>query len=371
MTEPALLPIFDFAAQLDRFQTAPSIWTFLRTAGYKLRPPRPRPFAPAVRRAQENVLDRGLAQPHQKTSVLCELRPGPFPTIVLGGFVPDATEQVFLLRGLLLNSGSLYYFNYSRSGFSTDLLCAQLDDLVEELTTRHGRPPVLFSVSFGCGLVLEWLRRQRQKGRTPSLGGLIFVSPVACAEDLLDPAAPKPTTLLGRALKPYMDTVGEVSPANLEKSRAVFTRMFETGAQNKDALQALMTKTELIQLRTRVLNAIQRLEGAGACERVRALKDMPAPSVYFSPLLPPLSSAPTLVLYAEKESSVLTEQSPTRAAFETARHVCFPHSSLQRVCNPRPSPVQHASLIFHVLNFLPPIHAFYRQLKRSKLREAA
>lgn len=83
------------------------------------------------------------------------------PTIVLGGFVPDATEAVFLLRHTLLRSGSLYCFNYPRRGFSNDLLFAQLHDLVDELVLPRGRPPVIFAVSFGAGLLIEWLKRAR------------------------------------------------------------------------------------------------------------------------------------------------------------------------------------------------------------------
>jgi len=217
MPELIFPPVFDLAASFARFQAVPPFWTFLRTAGYKLRPPSPRPFSPTVRRAQEDVLERGLAQPHQKTAVLREHRQGSLPTIVLGGFVPDATEQVFLLRGLLLNSGSLYYFNYSRRGFSVDLLCAQLDDLVEELTTLHGQRPVIFTVSFGCGLLLEWLRRRRQQGRPPPLAGSILISPVACTADLLDPAVAKPGTLLGRAAQTLHGSVRHREPPRPRK----------------------------------------------------------------------------------------------------------------------------------------------------------
>jgi hypothetical protein len=63
------------------------------------------------------------------------------PTVVLGGSVLDATEAVFLLRRTLLRFGSLYCFNYPRRGLSHELLFAHLDDLVDELSLRHGRQP--------------------------------------------------------------------------------------------------------------------------------------------------------------------------------------------------------------------------------------
>jgi pimeloyl-ACP methyl ester carboxylesterase len=367
----SLSPALNLLAQFTRFQPSLPIRTFIRTAGYKLRPPRPLPFSPTIRRAQEAIFERGLAMPRQKSNVLHEQRKGSVPTIVLGGFVPDALDQVFMLRGHLLKFGSLYYINYSRNGFSTDLFCAQLDDLIEELALLHDRPPVLFTVSFGCGLVLEWLRRARRNGRTPVLGGIVLISPVACVEDLLEPGAPKPTTLLGRAVKPFVDAVGPVSEAAIQKSRITFTKMFEAGAQNKDLLYALMSKGELERLKTSALGAIQNLDAAGATERVQALKEMPAPAGYFNPDALPLSDAPTLILYAEKEASVITSKSPTRFALEQAPRAYFPNSTVRLITNPRGSPVQHASLIFHVFNFLPPIQIFYRQVRKSKVPLAA
>ncbi len=365
MPELSLSPALHLLAQMSQWPPALSIRTFVRTAGYKLRPPRPLPFSPTMRHAQEAVLESGLAHPRQKSTVLHEQRKGGVPTIVMGGFVPDATEQVYLLRGRLLKFGSLYYFNYSRHGFSVDLFCAQLDDLVEELRVLHGQQPVLFTVSFGCGLLLEWLRRRRRAGRPDGLGGMILVSPVACAEDLLEPGTHKPTTLVGRALKPYFE--GTVTDAGIEKSRAVFRKMFEAGAQNKESLHTLMTRGELERLRHGVLDAIQSIDAAGACERVQALKGMPSPADYFSPENLPLSDAPALILYAEKEASALAENSPTRFALERAPRAYFSNGTVRVVTNPRGTPVQHASLIFHVFNFLPPIRAFYRGLKKGKL----
>ncbi|HWA08142.1 MAG TPA: hypothetical protein VG838_01615 [Opitutaceae bacterium] len=371
MPELSLSPAPDLWAQVSQLPPALSIRTLFRTAGYKLRPPRPLPFSPTVRHAQEAVLEQGLAVPRQKSTVLHEQRRGGVPTIVMGGFVPDATEQVYLLRGRLLKFGSLYYFNYSRHGFSVDLFCAQLDDLVEELGTLHGQQPVIFTVSFGCGLLLEWLRRRRVAGRPPVLGGMILVSPVTCVEDLLEPGTHKPTTLVGRALKPYFEAKGTMSDEGIEKSRAVFRKMFEAGAQNKESLHTLMTRGELERLRTRVLDAICNIDAAGACERVQALKGMPSPAAYFRPESLPLSDAPTLILYAEKEASALAEKSPTRFAFERATGAYFSRGTLSVVTNPRGTPVQHASLIFHVFNFLPPIRAFYRRLKKSKAGRAS
>lgn len=365
-----LAPVLSFFAAFQRVSPVVPLRTFLRTTSDKLRPSRLHRLLPGVTTAQAAVLASGRAEPRQLATVLHEPQTGPVPTIVLGGFVPDATEQVFLLRGHLLKSGALYYFNYPADGFSLDLFCAQLDDLVEELRVRHGLAPVIFSVSFGCGLLLEWLRRQRAFGREAPIAGAVLISPVACVEDLLDPAETKPSTLLGRALQPYLRATGAVPEAMIEKSRAIFARMFEAGAQNKESLAFLLTRAELVHLREHVLGTIRCVTARGACERVQALCTMPAlPTA--GTLAAPLCTSPVLILYAEKESAVLVNSTPTRQALVTERTRHFPDSRLQVITNPHGAPVQHASLIFHCFNFLPPISAFYRRLKTRKLHQAA
>jgi len=363
----SLAPVLSFFAAFQRVSPVVPFRTFLRTTSDKLRPSRLHRFHPDVVTAQTALLTAGRAEPHQLATILHEPQPGPVPTIVLGGFVPDATEQVFLLRGHLLKSGALYYLNYPTSGFSLDLFCAQLDDLITDIRLRHGLAPVIFSVSFGCGLLLEWLRRQRAAGREAPIAGAILISPVACAADLLTPGEAKPSTLLGRALQPYLRATGPVPEAAIEKSRVIFARMFEAGAQNKESLAFLLTRAELAHLRDHVLGTIRDVTANGARERVQALCGMPALSANDGPLC----AAPVLILYAEKESAVLVDSTPTRLALESdcARH--FPDGRFQVVSNPHGAPVQHASLIFHCFNFLPPISAFYRRLKTRKFRKAA
>jgi hypothetical protein len=85
----------------------------------------------------------------------------------------------------------------------------------------------------------------------------------------------------------------------------------------------------------------------------------------------PLSEAPALILFAEKESSVLTETSPTRQAFESVLPAFFPRGELRVVTGEEGNAVQHASLIFHYFQFLPHIAGFYRGLKSGKFRQAA
>ena len=278
--------------------------------------------------------------------------------------VPDAREQVYLLNGYLARQGSVYFLDYPRADFSAPLMAAQLDDLVASIAEREGAPPVVVAVSFGAGVVLDWLRRARLAGRVPpALAGLVLVSPVSCAADIVAPGETKPSTLLGRALKPMLDAPDHAADGAIEKARQIFARMFEAGAQNKSALATLLTRAELADLRDGVMRTIAGVTPRGALARVRALRDMASPSSYLTPELLPLSEAPALVLYAEKEDAVLTARAPGRFALERACAAFFPRGVCRVVSNPRGAPVQHASLIFHAENFLPHFGRFYRSLK--------
>jgi len=361
----SLVPALSFLTSFSRISPAQPIHTLIRSTGYKLRPPRPLPFTSTIRKRQDALL-ASSAGTHPVANILYERRRGSVPTIVLGGFIPDATEQVFLLRGFLLKHGNVYYFNYPQHGFSMDMLLAQLEDLIEELAKLHQQRPVIFSVSFGAGLVMELLKRARRAGRNIDLSGVVLISPVGCVEDLLASGDAKPTTLLGRAIKPYLDPQKLPDHRTVDKSRAIFTKMYEAGAQNKESLRGLMTRGELRSLSSAVMATIRTIEPAGACERVQAIRQLEAPSSYFSPTQLPLSDAPTLILYAEKESSVIVDHSPTRFVLESAHRAYFPLSQYKIITNQHGSPVQHASLIFHYFNFLPTISAYYRSIKNGK-----
>lgn len=119
MNASTILPPYPTLARLSR-RTAAPFAALLRTTGYRLRPPCARPFAPAVVARQHALLAAGAAGLHERADIRVEERGGALPTIVVGGFVPDATEALYLLRGGLLRHGSVFYVNYPPRGFSTD-----------------------------------------------------------------------------------------------------------------------------------------------------------------------------------------------------------------------------------------------------------
>jgi pimeloyl-ACP methyl ester carboxylesterase len=370
MPAPSFALALSFLAAVGQTPPAQPLRTLIRTTSRRFNPPRREVLSSVPGPAVRAALAAGVGSPAALATVRREQRRGPRPTLVLGGFVPDAAEQVYLLRGYLARQGSVYYLDYPKGDFSSALLAAQLDDLAADIAAREGAPPVVVAVSFGAGVALDWLRRARLAGRTPPvLAGLVLVSPVCCAEDILPAGEAKPGTLLGRALKPLLaprDAPDEADEAAVDKARQIFARMFEAGVQNKAALATLLTRAELAELRAAVAATISGLSSRGATARVRAMKEMASPSSYLTPELLPLCPAPALVLYAEKEGAVLSERSPARAALERSCAAFFPAGACRVVTNPRGAPVQHASLIFHVENFLPHFGRFYRSLKPRK-----
>ncbi|HEY9248627.1 MAG TPA: hypothetical protein VIO38_05830, partial [Rariglobus sp.] len=127
----------------------------------------------------------------------------------------------------------------------------------------------------------------------------------------------------------------------------------------------------LRRLHAAVMETIARVDVRGACERMAALRSFTAPAAGPSLRQPPLTGAPVLVLFAENEEAVIEASSPTRLAFTTALRACFPRGECLTLANPGGAPVQHASLIFHSANFLPPVARFYRGLKARKFLQAA
>ena len=367
----AVMPLLRFAPPQTWYSllhAAPlrSLHTLVRTVEERRVRAGALPFRPTFEPA---VSACGEAAP--RAEIRREVGRGGVPTIVLGGFVPDVGEQIFLLRRFLLSAGDVYSVHYPADGFSLPLILAQLDDLLADLAAR-GQRPVVFAVSFGAGLILDWLRRARERGVSLPLGGLVLVSPVACVEDVVPPGSGKPGTLIGRALKPFLQEGANPGTAAVERSRVLFARMFEAGAQNKLALRRLMTARELQRLHEGVLGTIRGLTEAGACARVQALRAFRRPTDYFAPGLLPLTPAPSLVLFAEREEGMLDAAAPSLFAFRHAHRAYFPAGMVREVrAAPGQPPVQHASLVFHVFEFLPPLQAFYARLRAQRWPLAA
>ncbi|BCS55946.1 alpha/beta hydrolase [Geobacter sp. SVR] len=329
----------------------PVVSAFTAAAGF-MRGISIKPFAPGNRRREFAELARNQDAHRTRCQLFREKGAGSVPTIVLGGFVPDATETVEFQRKLLRQHGSIYYLNYSRNGFCLEMFTAQLTDLIEELAHK-GQKPLIMAVSFGCGLLSNFLRQADEQVHG-SIRGLILVSPVITTADLIRPGDRKHDGV--RMLESNLKKIVAADPANgsdvdrhIERSRRCFQALFNAGAENRTL------SVRHLAIRKKINDVIEYTTARGGFERVAALRDFRFPL-----LTSTLFSGPVLVLMAQNESDILVPSSPTLQLFSEAALFTriFPYCRVKTVKSPvEGDSVAHASLIFH--------HEAYNRLLES------
>jgi len=299
-------------------------------------------FSPKLRHRELALLHQNHDSYRKRCQLFREKGAGNVPTIVLGGFVPDATETVEFQRKLLRRHGSIYYVNYSRNGFCLEMFTAQFTDLIEDLS-RKGQKPLLMGISFGCGLLSDFLR-DADEHIHESIRGLMLISPVFTTADLIRPEAQKRDGL--RMLESNLKKIVAADPADetdvdrhIERSRRCFKALFNAGAENR-----ILTVRHLA-IRKKINDVIEYTTTRGGFERVAALR------VFSFPLLArTLFSGPVLVLLAENEIDILVPSSPTLLLFREPSLYgrIFPTCRVKTVrSNIDGDGVAHASMIFH------------------------
>jgi pimeloyl-ACP methyl ester carboxylesterase len=322
-------------------------------------------FAPKLRRREFAFLKLNGKSHRSRCQIFREKGVGNVPTIILGGFVPDATETVEFQRTLLRQHGSIYYVNYSRNGFCQELLAAQLTDLIEHLVSK-GQKPLIMGISFGCGLLTNYLR-QADQWLHENIRGIILVSPVITTDDLIRPHGLKRDGV--RILESNLKKIVAADPADetdiarhIERSRRCFQALFNAGAENR----ALSVRH--LAIRKKINDVIEYTTARGGFERVAALRNFRFPSLSSS-----LFPGPVLVLLAENESDILVSSSPTLKLFSehTLYTRIFPSCRVKTVKSKIVGDgVAHASLIFHheVYNAL--LECWYDKLLYPRLQLA-
>lgn len=303
---------------------------------------------------------------HSLHAVRCQVyrekSAGTRPTIVVGGFVPDATEAIEFQRPLLRCHGSIYYLNFPRNGFRQELFEAQLSDLIEEIGLK-GERPVLMGVSFGAGLVVDFLRHAPEYLHD-RLRGLLLVSPVLCTTDLVRPDNQRSGGV--RMLESNLRKILKADPNDktdlnrqLERARRCFQALFEAGAENRDLT------TRHLAIRQRIFGVLEHTSNLGGYERVLALRNFAEPNCSNT-----IFAGPTLVMLAEDEASILVPSSPTLRICND--HHCFRQLFPEgRVCLVSScddtDPVAHASLIFHQHCYTPRMEQWLQKLHNQPL----
>jgi pimeloyl-ACP methyl ester carboxylesterase len=289
-------------------------------------------FAPRARSREFAVLEKNQDAYRTRCQLYRENGPGNVPTIVLGGFVPNATETVEFQRRLLRQHGPVYYVNYSRNGFCREMFTAQLTDLIEDLA-RRGQKPLIMGVSFGCGLLTGFMQ-QADEHIHEIIRGLVLVSPAGQKRDGI--------RILESILKKILSTDPENKveiDRNVERSRRCFQSLFNSGAENRTL------SVRHLAIRKKIFDVIEYTTARGGFERVTAMRDFcfPVPDST-------LFSGPVLTLLAENEADILVPSSPTLKLFSDSSLYSriFPSCRVKTVKSRIAGDgVAHASLIFH------------------------
>ncbi|AJE03132.1 hypothetical protein [Geobacter pickeringii] len=314
-----------------------------------------KPFTARIRRREFALRERLSGFHAVRNHIFKEKGAGTTPTIVIGGFVPDATEAVEFQRELFRRYGSIYYLNFARNGFSAEMFFAQLADLIEHLN-RRGERPIIFSISFGCSLVRRFLRACAHDSL--AIGGTVFVSPVLCTADLVRPEREKGggvrmlESSLRRIFQAEPEKAGDVE-RQIERARRGFQALFETGAENRTLSHRHLS------IRRKIMGVIQSTPYFGGYQRTLALKD-----ASFD-VAAPIFGGPALVMIAEDEENTLVPTSPTLTALRdsTLRVRLFPRGKVRTVASSgNGDTVAHASLIFHHHCYNPLIEGWYDKL---------
>ncbi|OGT97704.1 MAG: hypothetical protein A2079_01105 [Geobacteraceae bacterium GWC2_48_7] len=342
----------------------PVVSAFTAAAGF-MRSISIKRFVPKFRRREFAVLERNQNSLQTRCQIFREKSAGHAPTIVLGGFVPDATETVEFQRELLRQHGSIYYLNYSRNGFSPEMFTAQLADLIESLASKGGKP-LIMGVSFGCGLLSHFLQHTEEQV-LECIRGIILVSPVLTTDDLIRPSDKKRDGI--RMLESTLKKIVAADPANeidvskqIERSRRCFQALFNAGAENR------VLSVRHLAIRKKINDVIEKTTARGGFERVMALRDFSFP-VLSSTLFP----GHVLVLLAENEADILVPTSPSLHLFGDSRLYSriFPLCRVKTVkSHIAGDGVAHASLIFHHEAYNELLDSWYCKLLYPRLQLA-
>lgn len=322
-------------------------------------------YAPKSRKRELGLLASSPESHRARSLIFREKGAGPVPTIVLGGFVPDATESVEFQRTLLRQHGSLYYINFPRNGFSKEMFGAQLGDLIESLR-KKGQKPLVMGVSYGCGLLIDYLR-MAEVSVHESIRGLILISPVICTDDLIRPSHDRQGGV--RFLENNLKKIVSANPGDaedidrqIERSRRCFQALFAGGAENRTL------SMRHLAIRKKIFDVIANTSSRGGFQRVMSLCDFSFPSLENS-----VFTGPVLTLLAENEGDILVPSSPTLKLFRDASLYkrLFPECRVKTVRSGDPADrVAHASLIFHHEYYNSLIDSWYNKLLYPRLQLA-
>jgi pimeloyl-ACP methyl ester carboxylesterase len=289
----------------------------------------------------------------------------PFHFVLLPGLVPDGPETFHRHLKLFRSLGTLSVATYPYTEFKLDPIIDAIGAEVNAARAR-GRLVILVAVSVGGGLVLELMRRCRDRGAGLRLSGLILCSPLTCTDDL----AP----LLKRLIDPICNECeredGDPFKA-LERGRAFFKSLAGKSVERtlpapwKTAF-ALLTPAGWQargeeKLRRRIQTTLDSIPPGGGLQRVTSLRHLGG--LGNDKRAKTLSKVPALILWGSKERHTLSMEGPGTGLLCRPDLACkvFPNVEVHWLYGKDGEEVPHASLLKHA-------DAFHAHFERFLLR---
>ncbi len=297
---------------------------------------------------------------------------GPYRFLLLPGLVPDGPHTFLLQRKVFKKFGGSVTFTYPYDHYDLERTLATITEELDR-AVAEGAKPVLVGVSVGGGLVLELLRRARERGQHLAVGGIILISPLTSPDDL--------SPLLKRLLAPIFaeaEKPGGAPERALQRGRQFFMSLASRSAGTKarptgfQRIVSLLTPSGLIALRDHALReeieaSLTRVHDRAAVERVLALRAYRGVHDLVKAQLP-LTPAPTLILWGSKERHTLDMDGPGGRLLSRPdlAHQHFPDLEVQWVYNPDGDPAPHASLLKHAKAFNKHLKRFCKRLGATR-----
>jgi len=289
---------------------------------------------------------------------------GPCHFLLVPGLVPDGPETFLRQKKEFLARGDVSTVTWPYEAFDLEVVMATFQRFLDD-ARKEKRKAVLVGVSVGGGMVLEFLRRCREKGTRAEVAAVLLISPLTCVDDL----AP----MLKRLWVPIVTDTGEPVQA-LEKGRSFFRQLASRSAGTKGAakgwkaLFAALTPAGIgdlvdASIRKRIEKTLGSIPPSGAIARCKALQLLPG--LESGDLVRNrLTDSPTLILWGSKERHTLNMDGPGTGTLcrpdLAERH--FNCAEIHWVYTKKGDTVPHASLLKHDKAFVKPIRRFLKRI---------
>ena len=251
-------------------------------------------------------------------------------TICVPGFVPRSEQAFSMQLSVLLDLGDVWLVDYPDGAFNLDQVLNGLTELIKGIN-EEGIKPNIISVSFGCSLIFELLKREPDL----PINKHILISPIVMLQDMF--VSSSDTTFFGALAGSIIESRYCLNRGRgeIKKARKALRKLMAVGISYDS--KSLCPEPLL----TEVHEAILSVEDQGIHQRLEALARFKRLSGE------PINNHPTLVIWAEDEKYVIRTASENYKLLSENTGRIFPRGISITLKSNDEKEIKHASLLFH------------------------